>query len=92
MTFPQESVWSQIESQRRSAVPPTREDIDAAIAKVTEDADRKRVAAAVDNLPLDHWHHDLETVDILLEQHPPDIHRARQILGDIRQEIYRGLR
>lgn len=90
MSFPRNSAFH--DSYRAQGPAPTDQEIRDAIAKVTEVSDRKEIRAAVNDIPLDHWHHDLETIRILLHQDPPDVERARRLAEDIGQEIYREMR
>ncbi len=81
MMFPKNSAFDDERSRReREQHPLFKIDPDQTVSKVEHD------------LPLEHWHHDLVTVDILLEQSPPDITRAREMLRDIGHEIQRNLR
>jgi hypothetical protein len=65
-------------------------------ARTDQDAEVAQQAmqrmAAESGPPIEHWHHDLTTVDILLDQDPPDVDRARRLLDEVRQEMYRRLR
>lgn len=38
--------------------------------------------------PFEHWHHDLVTVDTLLDQSPPEVERARALLLEVADEIH----
>lgn len=38
--------------------------------------------------PFEHWHHDLVTVDTLLDQTPPEVERARALLLEVTDEIH----
>lgn len=38
--------------------------------------------------PFEHWHHDLVTVDTLLDQQPPEVERARALLLEVADEIH----
>lgn len=40
---------------------------------------------------INHWHHDLRTIFILLDQHHPDIDRAKRLIEEMADEMYREL-
>lgn len=41
-----------------------------------------------DGPPFENWHHDLITIDTLLDQHPPELRRARELLAEVADEIH----
>jgi len=51
-----------------------------------EEAPLTRISS--ESPPIEHWHHDLETIDILLDQDDPDVDRARRMIDEIRREMY----
>ncbi len=59
--------------------------------KLEEFADRqsKEAKVASPKPPIAHWSHDLETIDILLDERKPDIERARALILEVRREMDR---
>ncbi len=47
-----------------------------------------KVELATPAPPFENWHHDLVTIDVLLDQHPPELHRARELLAEVADEIH----
>ncbi len=86
MKFPKESAFGR-EEERQTR----RERIERFEQRLFELDPPKEVGItaklAKHDPPLEHWNHDLTTVDILLEQSPPDIERARGLLWDVGNEI-----
>lgn len=39
--------------------------------------------------PIEHWHHDIETILILLEERHPDVRRSSDLLREIQREMDR---
>lgn len=77
MTFPRDSAFGQ-ENERLARM------ATKAVVIPPKHADEKPEHKA----PFEHWHHDLVTVDTLLDQRPPEVERARALLLEVADEIH----
>lgn len=64
----------------------------AIIDRVEEVNPPKEAALKEAKAPLEHWHHDLDTISILLDEHRPDVRRAADLIQEIQREMERWMR